>query len=72
MSFLWTLVPFLMFLGVILRYESKHRRRERKLAQETERYMRPLARTTGRMYQKQYGRASTDIESAFPEIRAAK
>ncbi len=72
MSYLWTTIPFLIFLGLIVRYEILHRRRDNKTHAETERYIRPLAKTTGRMYEKQYGRPSTKLEETFPEIRSAK
>lgn len=71
-SYLWTLIPFLIFLAIIVRFELRHRRREAQLAIETDRYMRPVARTTGRMFEKQYGRPSTDMEKTFPEIKNAK
>lgn len=74
MSHIWllTLIPFLIFVGFLVKFEIKSRKKENNLHQETERYMRPLAKTTGRLFEKQYGRPSTDIEKAFPEIRGAK
>lgn len=71
---LWllTLIPFLVFVGFLVRFEIKFRRRDNNLHQDTERFMRPIAKTAGQLFEKQYGRPSTDIERAFPEIREAK
>lgn len=74
MSHPWllTLIPFLLFLGFLVRFETKFRKREITLRKKTDSFMRPLAKTTERMFEKQYGRPSTDIENAFPEIRNPK
>lgn len=75
MSQLWwllTLIPFLIFIGLIVRFEIKSRKRESNLHQETERFMIPLAKTTGRIFEKRFGRPCTDIEKAFPEIGTIK
>lgn len=74
MEHLWllTLIPFMLFVGFLVRFEIKFRKRENSLHQETERFMRPLAKTTGQLFERHYGRPCTDIERAFPEIREAK
>jgi len=74
MSYAWllTLIPFLLFVGFLVRFEIKFRKRENSLHEETEKFMRPLAKVTGRMFERRFGRPSTDIEQTFPEIREAK
>lgn len=72
MSYFWTVIPFLIFLAFIVRHEIKHKKSDRSLRKETDRYMRPVARTTSRMFEKQYGRPSVELESTFPDIKNAK
>lgn len=72
MSYLWTTVPFLLFMIVIVWFEKRHKKKESVLHKETDRYLRPVARTTSRMFEKQYGRSSTEMENTFPDIKDPK
>ncbi len=72
MNPLWTVIPFLLFFSSIVFYEVRHRRREKKRAAATQRFLEPLAATANRMYEKTYGRASTSITKTFPGLRQAK
>lgn len=67
--YLWTLIPFTLFLFLMLWHERKHNKREASLRTETDRYMRPLAKTTQSMFKRQYGHPSSEIENTFPEIK---
>lgn len=72
MRYLITLIPFLIALAVVVRFEMRSRRRERRLSVQHQRYLKPLASTTNRLFEKAYGHPSKEIESTFPEIRATK
>lgn len=72
MTYFWTLIPFLFFLVFILRHEIRHKKRELSQKIETDRYMRPIARSTNRMFEKQYGQSSPEIQTAFPDIKNGK
>ncbi len=72
MNYLWTIIPFLIFMAFIVRHEIRHKKTENVLRKETDKYMRPVARTTSRLFEKQYGRPSTEMEDTFPDIKSAK
>jgi len=72
MTYFWTIIPFLIFFVFILRHEIKYKKRETIQKIETERFMSPIATVTGRMFEKRYGRPSSQMENAFPDIKNAK
>jgi hypothetical protein len=72
MTYLWTSIPFAIFFIVIVWFEAKHKKREKKIDEQTAAYVRPIARVTNSLHQKTYGRPSTEIEQTFPEIKASK
>lgn len=72
MSTLWTLIPFLLFLGIIGIYQVRQSARRRRRDARTETVYRSLTHTVNGMHIRTYGRPSTDLEKTFPEINDTK
>lgn len=70
-SWLLTMIPFLFFIGIIVLFEIRAKRREKKLRSQADGFT-VLAKTAEKLFEYRYGRPSTDLENAFPEIRSPK
>ncbi len=70
--YLWTVAPFIIFLTVIVVFETKHRKGDKAKRAHDEQYMQPILKVTARLHEQQFGSPPKELEKAFPELRQAK